>query len=149
MIRAVQSSLLSAQVPVKDIMEIGLRSTAALAQIACEAEGRLGTLQIGFLRSVANSYSKVTQQWLAGEPTGDADASVEAMKHMMSYWRSLAGLMATTQAEFADRVDSSLQEMFELADNSSRKDRPIGMAAASNEQGGGHARTRSYHRKAA
>jgi hypothetical protein len=129
MIRAVQSSLLSAQAPIKDILEIGLRSTAAMAQVACAAEGRLGTLQIGFLRSTANSYGKATQQWLAGEqPAGDTNAAVEAMKHMMSYWRSLAGLMATTQAEFSDLVDSSLQEMVELAENGSRKDSPMGPA---------------------
>jgi hypothetical protein len=130
MMKAVQNSLFSAQVPVKDIMEIGLRSTAALAQICCEAEGRLGTLQIGFLRSAVNSYSQATRQLLAGQPTGDADATVEAMKHTMSYWRSLAGLMATHQAEVADLMDSSLQEMAELTDDSSRKDSPLGPAAS-------------------
>jgi hypothetical protein len=128
MIKAVQNSLMSAQVPVKDMLELGLRSTAALAQITCEAEGRLGALQIGFLRSAANGYGQATQQWLAGEPTGDADATVEAMKHMMSYWRSLASLMATTQAEVADLLDSNLQEMLELTDSSSRQDRPLGQA---------------------
>jgi hypothetical protein len=51
------------------------------------------------------------------------------MNHMMSYWRSLAGLMATTQAEFADVVDTSLQEMAELADNSTSQDSPMGQAS--------------------
>lgn len=128
MIKAVQNSLLSAQVPVKDIMEIGLRSSAALAQITCEAEGRLGTLQIGFMRSAVNSYSQAAKQLLTGEPSGDANANVEAMKHTMSYWRSLASLMAITQADVADLVDSSLQEMAELTDNGNRMESPLGPA---------------------
>lgn len=137
MIGSAQHFPLIGPVPAKDIIELGLRSTAGLGQAACEAGNRLSALQMEALRAMARDGVRVTGKYLTNELAGEADPTVEAMRQAMDYWRTLAGLMATTQAEMAELMASDLRQIGELAEVAARKggqvkpeDLPLAMATA-------------------
>lgn len=131
MIQSIQSSLMGGQMPAKELFEIGLRSSTAMAQMGCNTGERLGKLQMGNLRSAINSCSQLTRQCMSADPigtVGTADPATTAIQGTMNYWRSLAGLVATANAEMADMMDSSLQEMAELTKTTIAKSGQAGAA---------------------
>lgn len=108
MIQTTLNFLMSGQ---KDIVELGLRSSNAIAQLSCDCAERLGKLQVGALRSAAKTCGQAAVQMLSNHPTGEMAPNIEAMQQTMNYWRSLAGLVAVTQAELADLLQSSSHEV--------------------------------------
>jgi hypothetical protein len=108
MLQSTQISLLAGH---KDFIEIGLRSSLAMAQLACDSADRLGKLQAGAVRSAVNAYGQAARQTLAFQPTGEMAPTIDAMQQTMNYWRRLAGLVAVTQADMADLMQSSSQEV--------------------------------------
>jgi hypothetical protein len=113
MLRSIQSSLSSVPAQAETIVDIGLRSTAALALVACESHSRLGTMQLDVWRSMVNGYAQAHKRWLSGEVTGDAEPGVEVLRHTMNFGSSVAGLVANTQAEAAELMESGLQEVID------------------------------------
>lgn len=120
MINSMNNPLLAGHLPTKDLLDIGLGSTAAMAQAALDAGEKLGVLQIDTLRSALNESTQAALQLLASGPTA-VDAKAASIR-AMSYWRSVAWLAATTQAQMADLMASGLSEMSRLAESSKQQD---------------------------
>jgi hypothetical protein len=120
MIGSVDYSLLAGRVPTKDVLDICLRSTAALAQVACDAGDSLSRLQIETLRSATNDCALASSRLLAPEPSEAGHATI--LDQAISYWRSMASLTATTQAKMADVMASGLHEISRATESSVRQD---------------------------
>jgi hypothetical protein len=129
MIRTLQNSLSATQVPAQELTEIGLRATAGLTSVACDAGNRLNALQLAALRSAVNDCARVASQFLAAEPLASVDPAIDAVRRAVSYWRSLAGLAATSQAEGANVMETTLKDLVELMETTAAKNSETGMAA--------------------
>jgi hypothetical protein len=104
MMSMIENSFQAMQEPVRAATEIGLRASAALARIGCDAGDRMAALHFGAMRTAMTGYADAAVQLATAEPHATVDPAIDATRQAVSYWRALVGLTTTTQAEYAEAL---------------------------------------------